>query len=282
MIKAILRGMVIGIANIIPGVSGGTMAVAMGIYDKMIHAATHLFSEFKKSMKVLLPILIGAVIAVVVVARIIEFAFDKAPIQTNLFFIGLILGSLPMMAQKVKGNTIRISHIISFLIFFALVIAFALMGEGEERAAELTINLIGALKLFGVGVVAAATMVIPGVSGSMMLMLMGYYNPVLKTINSFVSNLADGNVAGMWHDCGFLIPFGIGVVFGIFAIAKIIEKIFEKFPMQAYWAIIGLIIASPVAIVLLNDFSGINVVSVITGLVMLGIGIIISRKLGGE
>lgn len=282
MIKAILRGMVIGIANIIPGVSGGTMAVAMGIYDKMIHAATHLFSEFKKSMKVLLPILIGAVIAIVVVARIIEFAFDKAPIQTNLFFIGLILGSLPMMAQKVKGNTIRISHIISFLIFFALVIAFALMGEGEERAAELTINLIGALKLFGVGVVAAATMVIPGVSGSMMLMLMGYYNPVLKTINSFVSNLADGNVAGMWHDCGFLIPFGIGVVFGIFAIAKIIEKIFEKFPMQAYWAIIGLIIASPVAIVLLNDFSGINVVSVITGLVMLGIGIIISRKLGGE
>lgn len=282
MIKAILRGMVIGIANIIPGVSGGTMAVAMGIYDKMIHAATHLFSEFKKSMKVLLPILIGAVIAIVVVARIIEFAFDKAPIQTNLFFIGLILGSLPMMAQKVKGNTIRISHIISFLIFFVLVIAFALMGEGEERAAELTINLIGALKLFGVGVVAAATMVIPGVSGSMMLMLMGYYNPVLKTINSFVSNLADGNVAGMWRDCGFLIPFGIGVVFGIFAIAKIIEKIFEKFPMQAYWAIIGLIIASPVAIVLLNDFSGINVVSVITGIVMLGIGIIISRKLGGE
>lgn len=282
MIKAILRGMVIGIANIIPGVSGGTMAVAMGIYDKMIHAATHLFSEFKKSMKVLLPILIGAVIAIVVVARIIEFAFDKAPIQTNLFFIGLILGSLPMMAQKVKGNTIRISHIISFLIFFVLVIAFALMGEGEERAAELTINLIGALKLFGVGVVAAATMVIPGVSGSMMLMLMGYYNPVLKTINSFVSNLADGNVAGIWHDCGFLIPFGIGVVFGIFAIAKIIEKIFEKFPMQAYWAIIGLIIASPVAIVLLNDFSGINVVSVITGIVMLGIGIIISRKLGGE
>ncbi|MGN0290490.1 MAG: DUF368 domain-containing protein [Lachnospiraceae bacterium] len=282
MIKAILRGMVIGIANIIPGVSGGTMAVAMGIYDKMIHAATHLFSEFKKSMKVLLPILIGAVIAVIVVARIIEFAFDKAPIQTNLFFIGLILGSLPMMAQKVKGNTIRISHIISFLIFFVLVIAFALMGEGEERAAELTISLIGALKLFGVGVVAAATMVIPGVSGSMMLMLMGYYNPVLKTINSFVSNLADGNVAGMWHDCGFLIPFGIGVVVGIFAIAKIIEKIFEKFPMQAYWAIIGLIIASPVAIVLLNDFSGINVVSVITGIVMLGIGIIISRKLGGE
>lgn len=282
MIKAILKGMVIGIANIIPGVSGGTMAVAMGIYDKIIHAATHLFSEFKKSMKVLLPILIGAVIAIVVVARVIEFAFDKAPIQTNLFFIGLILGSLPMMTQQVKGKKIQISHIISFVLFFVVVIAFACMGEGEEKAAVLTISLIGALKLFGVGVIAAATMVIPGISGSMMLMLMGYYNPVLKTINSFVSNLADGNITGLVHDCGILVPFGIGVVVGIFAIAKVIEKIFEKFPMQAYWAIIGLIVASPIAIVLLNDFSGINVISVVTGIVMLGIGILISQKLGKE
>lgn len=274
--------MVIGVANIIPGVSGGTMAVAMGIYDKMIHAATHLFSEFKKSMKILLPIVIGAVIAIVIGAKIIGFSLEKAPIQTNLFFIGLILGSLPLMAQKVKGKKIELSYILAFLIFFVIVIAFALMGEEEGRAADLSLSVIGILKLFGVGVVAAATMVIPGVSGSMMLMLMGYYNPVLNTINSFVSNLADGDIAGMWSDCGVLIPFGIGVVVGIFAIAKIIEKIFEKFPMQAYWAIIGLIIASPVAIVLLNDFSGINAVSIITGIIMLGIGILISRKLGGE
>lgn len=274
--------MVIGVANIIPGVSGGTMAVAMGIYDKMIHAATHLFSEFKKSMKILLPIVIGAVIAIVIGAKIIGFSLEKAPIQTNLFFIGLILGSLPLMAQKVKGKKIQLSYILAFLIFFVIVIAFALMGEEEGRAADLSLSVIGILKLFGVGVVAAATMVIPGVSGSMMLMLMGYYNPVLNTINSFVSNLADGDIAGMWSDCGVLIPFGIGVVVGIFAIAKIIEKIFEKFPMQAYWAIIGLIIASPVAIVLLNDFSGINAVSIITGIIMLGIGILISRKLGGE
>ncbi|MCI8326247.1 MAG: DUF368 domain-containing protein [Lachnospiraceae bacterium] len=282
MIKAILRGMVIGIANIIPGVSGGTMAVAMGIYDKIIHAATHLFSEFKKSMKVLLPILIGAALAVVLVARVIEFAFEKAPIQTNLLFIGLILGSLPMMAQKVKKKKPQLSHILSFAIFFVVVILFALLGEEEERAAHLSVDLIGYLKLFGVGVVAAATMVIPGVSGSMMLMLMGYYNPVLKTINSFISHLTQADFAGMWADCGILIPFGLGVVVGIVAIAKIIEKIFEKFPLQAYWAIIGLIIASPVAIVLLNDFSGINFMTIATGIVMLIAGILISRKLGGE
>lgn len=282
MLKAILKGMVIGVANIIPGVSGGTMAVAMGIYDKIIHAATHLFSEFKKSMEVLLPILIGAVIAIVLGAKIIGISLEKAPIQTNLFFIGLILGSLPLMAQKVKGKKIEVSHILSFLIFFVIVVAFSLVGEEDGGAASLSLGLMEVIKLFGVGVVAAATMVIPGVSGSMMLMLMGYYNPVLNTINSFISNLSDGNIAGMWSDCGILIPFGIGVVVGIFAIAKVIEKVFEKFPMQAYWAIIGLIIASPIAIVLLNDFSGINAVSILTGIIMLGLGILISRKLGGE
>lgn len=274
--------MVIGVANIIPGVSGGTMAVAMGIYDKVIHAATHLFSEFKESMKLLLPILIGAVIAIVLGAKIIGISLEKAPIPTNLCFIGLILGSLPMMTEKVKGKSIQVSHIVSLLLFFGIVIVFALMGEDKGKAAQLSLSLVGVIKLFGVGVIAAATMVIPGVSGSMILMLLGYYNPVIQLINSFISNLADGNMDGLLRDCGLLIPFGIGVVIGIFAIAKIIEKIFEKFPMQAYWAIIGLIIASPIAIVLLNDFSGINVISGIMGVLMLVVGILISRKLGGE
>ena len=165
MIKAILRGMVIGVANIIPGVSGGTMAVAMGIYDKLIHAATHLFSEFKKSMKVLIPILIGAVLGIVIVAKIIEYAFEVVPIQTNLLFIGLIVGALPAMTQKVKGNTIRLSHILACVLFFVLVVAMAAMGETTGKSAELTVSVVNCLKLFGVGVIAAATMVIPGEIG---------------------------------------------------------------------------------------------------------------------
>ena len=79
------------------------MAVSMGIYDKIIHAATHIISEFKKSMGILVPIMIGAAIGVVALARIIEIMFAKAPFQTNLLFIGLILGGLPAMARKVKG-----------------------------------------------------------------------------------------------------------------------------------------------------------------------------------
>lgn len=282
MVRMILKGVVIGVANIIPGVSGGTMAVSMGIYDKMIHAATHLFSEFKESMKVLIPIVIGAALGVVALARIIEIMFENIPFQTNLLFIGLILGGLPAMTKKVKGKTIRAGHLLACLLFFAMVVGLAVMGEREGAAADLSFNLLNVIKLFGVGIVASATMVIPGVSGSMMLMLMGYYNPVLSEINRFIDNLLDFNVPGLLEGCLVLVPFGIGVVIGIFAIAKVIEIIFEKFPEHAYWAIIGLIVASPIAILLMNEFGAINAVAILTGVFALAAGVVIALKLGEE
>ena len=282
MIRMILKGAVIGIANIIPGISGGTMAVSMGIYDKIIHAANHLLSEFKKSMQVLIPIVIGAGIGVVALARIIEIMFEKAPFQTNLLFIGLIIGGLPAMAKKVKGKTVRLGHLLAFLLFFVLVTGLALVGEQEGAAADLSFSLLNVIKLLGVGVVASATMVIPGVSGSMMLMLMGYYNPILTEINRFIDNLLDFNIQGLLDGCLVLVPFGIGVVVGIFAIAKLIEIIFEKFPEHAYWAIIGLIAASPIAILLMNSFGAINVTAVITGIAALAAGAAIALKLGEE
>lgn len=280
MIKNILKGIVVGLANVIPGVSGGTMMVSMGIYDKLIHCITHLFSEFKKSFKFLLPIFIGIGIAVVVVPFGIEYLFQKFPLQTNLAFIGLILGGLPAVWGKVKGSTIKAGHIIAGLLFFALVAGLAAMGETEGKAADLSLNVISIIKLFGVGIVASATMVIPGVSGSMMLLLIGYYHPILETITNFISAVFAFDMDGILQGIGILAPFGVGVVLGIFAIAKIIEIIFEKFPLYAYWAIIGLIISSPVAILLVSEMGAITIVSVITSIITFGIGFFAATKLG--
>ncbi len=280
MIKNILKGMVIGIANIIPGVSGGTMMVAMGIYDKLIHCITHLFSEFKKNVLFLLPIAIGMLIAVVGGSFGIEYLFTNFPIQTSTLFIGLIIGGLPAIWKNVKGNSIKFGHIIAFLVFFAIVVVMAVMGEKEGASADLTFNLVNSLKLLGVGVVAAATMVIPGVSGSMMLMLMGYYNPIISAINDFIRALVAFDWNGIMQGVGVLAPFGIGVVVGIFAIAKLIEIIFSKFPLYAYWAIIGLIIASPIAIIAMGTFPAITIVHILTGIVTLVIGFVIAMKLG--
>ncbi len=280
MIKNVLKGIVIGIANIIPGVSGGTMMVAMGIYDKLIHCITHLFSELKKNILFLLPILIGMGIALVGGSFTIEKMFEVIPFQTSLLFVGLVVGGLPAMWKNVKGNKVRPGHIIAFLIFFTIVVVMALMGETEGKAADLGFNLINVIKLFAVGVVAAATMVIPGVSGSMMLLLMGYYNPILSTITDFFDSLLAFDMQGILQGAGVLAPFGVGVLIGIFAIAKLIEMIFAKFPLYAYWAIIGLMLSSPIAIIAMGTFPVIGILEVITGIVALGIGFVIAMKLG--
>ena len=280
MIKLILKGMVMGIANIIPGVSGGTMAVSMGIYDRFIHCLTHLFKEFKESMKFLIPLFIGIGIALVGLSFIIEPAFEHFPLQTSCLFIGLIVGGLPAICKKVKGKGVKVSYIIPFLIFFAIVVGMAVLGEHEGNAADLSFGLWSVIKLFLVGIIASATMVIPGVSGSMMLLLLGYYNPIISSIKNFVTALVSFDVQGILQGCGVLVPAGLGIVVGIFAIAKLIEVIFEKFPTQAYWAIIGLIVASPIAVLLSVGISTVTIWSVLVSIVTFVVGFVIAIKLG--
>ena len=282
MIKNILKGAVVGIANIIPGVSGGTMMVSMGLYDKLIHCITHLFKEFKESLKFLFPILVGAAIALVASAFGLEYLFENFPIPTNLLFIGLIVGGLPAIGKKVKGNKIQIGHVLAFLAFFLLVVGLAVIGETEGNAADMTFHFVNVLKLFGVGIIASATMVVPGVSGSMILLILGYYNSILSAITDFITAVFALDWTGIWTGVGILLPFGVGMVFGIFAIAKIIEIIFDKFPMYAYWAIIGLIVASPIAIVLMNlsAFAAGNLWLYLIGAVCLVAGGFAAMKLG--
>lgn len=274
--------MVVGIANIIPGVSGGTMMVAMGLYDKLIHAITHLKSDFKESLKLLIPIFFGAAVAIVALSRIFEFLLTNYPIPTNFAFCGLIAGSLPFILKKVKGHGVSVGKGICFAVFFAVVILMAVIGETSGNAADVSFGLINIVKLLAVGVIAAATMVVPGVSGSMMLMLLGYYDTILKTINKFIDALIAFDMKNILVQCGVLVPFGIGVVLGIFLIAKLIEFIFSKAEIHAYYAIIGLIIASPVAILLKTDWSNFSALMLGTGIVTFALGWGIASKLGGE
>lgn len=277
----ILRGMVIGIANVIPGVSGGTMMVSMGIYDKLILILTHFIKRMKEAVALLAPILVGMLLSIAIFAKIFsEILFPKFPLQTNLFFIGLILGGLPVIYGKVKGNTIRIPQIIAFVLFFAMVVGFALVGEGGGSSADISFSVGNVARLFGVGIIAAATMVIPGVSGSMIMMILGYYNTIIDTINDFINALKAFDIAAMLDTFAVLVPFGIGVLVGIVAVAKLIEFMLKKFPLVTYWAIIGLIVASPFAILIMMEIGAIGVVEIITGVALLAVGFFISLKLG--
>lgn len=280
MIKQLIIGMIIGIANILPGISGGTIALSIGLYDKIIYALTHILSDFKNSLKTLAPILLGAVVSILCISFAIEYLFLHFPIQTNLLFVGLIVGGLPKILDQVKGSKLSLGNMIAFTLFFALIIGLACIGGSVEgKSVFLNIDILTAMKLFLIGILAAATMIIPGVSGTMILMILGFYQPIIRQINIVTKALATLDLNGILAGFGILAPFGMGVLFGMFAIAKGIEVVFSKFPQIAYFSILGLIMASPIGIMLVADLSKITIVSVFSGLITFAAGCYITQKL---
>lgn len=275
-----LKGMLIGIANVIPGVSGGTMMVSMGIYGKLIHSITHLFKEFKRSVLTLLPYLVGMAVAIVGFSFAVEFLFSRFPLPTSAAFVGLILGGLPAILDKARGQKVNAVGVLLFIAFFAGIILLQIFGAGVENEAQIHLSLLEYIKLFLAGVVASATMIIPGVSGSMMLMIMGYYLPVISAVKGLATTLVALDFAAVMGYVGILLPFGIGVLIGIFAIAKLIEILLARFAMATYCAILGLVAASPVVIFLSIGVGDVTVLSIIAAVIALAGGWLLAALLG--
>jgi len=280
----VAKGFIMGIANIIPGVSGGTLALILGIYEKFIGAISHFFESLKENIKFLVPIAIGMVLAIISLSRVIDYSYAHFPIPTTLFFVGLVLGGIPMLSAKVKGKKEgkEFSSYLIFLLTFLLVIFMAtselIFGSGLKVSLQ-NMSAVGYLLLFLVGVIAAATMVIPGVSGSLVLMLLGYYYPVIAVIKEFTK------LKNLGSNILILGVFGVGVLVGIVLISKLIEFLFQKYETKTYFGVLGFIIASIIAIPLSTALSvkvTFDIVQLLIGLVFLGFGSIISYKLGGE
>ncbi len=280
----VIKGFIMGIANIIPGVSGGTLALILGIYEKFIGAISHFFCNIKENIRFLIPIAIGMVLAIVSLSRVIDYSYNHFPIPTTLFFVGLVLGGIPLLFSKVKGKREmrQVSSYIIALFTFALVIFMAtselIFGEGLKVSLQ-NMSVVGYLLLFFVGVVAAATMVIPGVSGSLVLMLLGYYYPVIGVIKEFTK------FKNLGSNILILGVFGVGVLVGIVLISKLIEFLFQKYEAKTYFGVLGFILASLIAIplsTLLNMTVTFDVLQIFIGFIFLGLGTGISYKLGGE
>lgn len=288
----VLRGMVIGLANVIPGVSGGTMMVSMGIYNKLIYSINHLFKKFKESIGILLPYLIGMALAIILGSVALKVAFEQYPLPTNTLFIGLILGSLPIILKQIKGTKINAVCILLFILFAAIVITpkvianKTLVGDNVNGASNaLTLDVPHIIICFLLGVLASASMVVPGISGSMMLKIFGYYEPIVtQTIGTtFKEAIPAGNWDLVLHNVLVLLPFAIGIVVGIFGVAKLIEFLLRKWKGYTYSAILGMVAASPVVILMdASIYVGFNAVICIASVVALVIGVVIALKLGGD
>ena len=271
-----LKGAVFGVANIIPGVSGGTIALTMGIYEDFISSISNFFNKPKKSLKFLLPFGIGAALSILLMSKLISFCLDKFPFPTTLFFVGLILGGAPMLTKKVKKKKIKPTNLGIATLTFSIVMTMFFMKSGNNFVNLVNPNLLMYLVLGLVGMIAAATMIIPGVSGSFVLMLLGFYEPIVNTVGDLT------NFSNLAHNLLILAPFGLGVLVGIILIAKLIEFLFKKYEVPTYYAILGFVIASIITLILGAISTKLAFIHIIVGLITLAIGTFAGYKLGDE
>lgn len=285
-----IKGMFIGIANVIPGVSGGTMAVSLGIYDKLIGAVSNLLRDMKKSLFTLLPIGLGCALGIVGFTYAIEYLLSHHTYLTCMTFVGLIAGGLPILIRSLRREMLTrrrgvgLGGILAFLALFSVAVFLPVMGSGEEVLRTFHADPATLISLFLVGVVASATMVVPGVSGSLVMMILGYYYGVIDTIKGFLDALKAFDMAGMIDGFILLAPFGIGVLLGIFLIAKLISFLFERYGIETYCAILGLIAASPFAIFyntgLFGQLGELKGFTVVFGLLLAAAGAVITALMG--
>ncbi len=293
ILKRIFCGIIVGIANIIPGVSGGTMMVTFGIYDRLIESLTTLFKNLRKNILFLIPLVIGMGIGIVGFTYIIEFLLDKYTLPTCMAFIGLILGGLPMLWGKLNEKRLEKKaplfspvNILCFLIFMAIVVVLPLLKGNDNALAKIQPSVLTAIILFFVGVLASATMIIPGVSGSMVLMIIGYYYGILNGIKLFFDALKAVDINAILSQCAVLVPFGIGVIVGIFGVAKLINYLFNRHGVSTYCGIFGLILASPFAIIYQSGaYKSISIISFVIGIFLMaacGAGAYFMSKITAE
>lgn len=262
------KGGAIGVAVIIPGVSGGTIAVLLNIYDKLINAVGNLRKEFKKSFMTLLPILLGVVFALCIVYIPIKYALQYAPLPTVLFFVGLMLGSCPKTVQDAMKNGFhKKTDILAIVLPFVFVIGICFIpGIGDVNLGT-DMDSIQYFLIVVMGIVGSCALVVPGVSGSMLLMLFGYYNPIM-------TELVPSLLKTPLHSIVMLALFAVGVIIGFFTIAKLMQFLLKKFPRTTYWAIVGFVIGSIPAVLIVFDYasSPIDIAQIVVGCVLAVMG----------
>ncbi|MGG7176181.1 DUF368 domain-containing protein [Clostridium paraputrificum] len=265
IIKKLIIGMVIGISNVIPGVSGGTMAVVFGIYDKLISSVTNFFKDWKKNVQFLGTLAIGAVLGILLFTKLIKVSLETYPEQTKFFFIGLIVGTVPLLYKKATEEKVNKINYVWLVVAFSIAFLMGYLGDPEAKGTLIT-NLSGMniVKIFFGGFIAAATMILPGVSGSFVLLLLGLYDSVITAVTNF--------------NIPVLFVLGLGVLFGFLTMTKIIETLFRKYPQTAYFTILGLVVGSVYAIYPGFTFSIEGLISIITLLIGFVVAYLIGRN----
>lgn len=235
-LKTTVFGLLIGIANAIPGVSGGTMAVILNIYDKIMYAFSP--KNLKENLKFLIPLAVGAVLGVFLLSNVIVAAMENYPIVLNFCFIGLVLGSLPAIFKRAKGDGIHNRNWLFFALGLGVMIFLTFVNP--EATTNKTIAEFGGIDtglclwFAFTAAIGCIAMILPGLSGSLVLLLFGTYGGIMESIATFNFILIGAT--------------GLGVIIGGIVGIKVIKKMLRFHPQALYFAILGLMVGSMIII----------------------------------
>lgn len=226
VIKLIIKGIFIGIGKIIPGVSGGVLAISLGVYEKSIYALNNIFKDFKNSFKFLTPLATGIFISLVFMCDIVVKLLDNFYFPTILLFVGLIGASLSEIKIK-KDN----KHFLITLICFFLVSLIGVISGNNYVSFDSNISKV--LFFILIGIIDSVTMIIPGISGTAVLMMIGCYKMLLESFTLFI------HFDFSFNNFLIILPFVIGMIIGSVVTLKIVNVLFEKYNEKMYAGILG-------------------------------------------
>jgi len=290
LIRNFINGVAFGITETVPGVSAGTIAIILGFYAELIGAVNNFGKEPKKSLKLLVPLLIGAAAGMLTFGSISSYLLHNHSFPTMTFFIGLIMGIIPIIYSKVKPQGRMFNLKEAALILIPVILLFVISNiknalGGGENAADAAKNIDGfyMLFIFFSGILAAAALIIPGISGSFVLLLLGVYPIVIDSLASVRLWFADIANGGLFLNIlKVLGPLAAGIIIGGLSMARLIEKLLRDHYKTVYLIILGLVAGSVYA--LFSDpiiyQSGISVPIALTGLPTILAGAAISYTLG--
>ncbi|HDK3369792.1 TPA: DUF368 domain-containing protein [Staphylococcus aureus] len=268
----ILKGFAMGTSDLVPGVSGGTIALLLGIYNQFIASISGIFSRrFWPSFTFLIPIIIGMLLAMGSLSNLFNYLLSQHHIPTMFFFGGLIIGIVPYLLKISNYKTsFTTKHYMMVIAGIAILIVITLMNNGDKHAGEtLTLSTGLIIKYFIAGMCASSAMLLPGISGSFMLLVFGVYGTVMIAISEVVKL----NFTGL----PILLAVGFGVLAGFIISSKIIQYFLTHHKLMTFALIIGFVVGSLFAV-----FPGLptNIVMWFVSLVVFIIGFIVSLTLG--
>lgn len=277
----LLKGILIGIAVIIPGFSGGAMAVILRTYERLIENVGTIFSDTKQVLKRMWAMFLGMIIGVVASIFLISSLLENFPVPTSLFFVGLVIGSVPNIFKNYQNSgKSKPIDLVVLLISMAIIVIIPLSGN---KQIDLTnIDIWSILLMFGLGVISSSAMLVPGGSGSLILMAFGYYSYMMKTIGDFIKKVVAFEFNGLGGSFFIILSFGIGVIIGVVLVSRLLTYLLKTKPRLVYISMFGLLVASPFTIIytVIKEYNDIIInskpISYVIGVLCLLIGAFIS------